>query len=461
MLYSGHYFHYFSFKGVWIYILDPDSSSYLTLILGILFLSLFFSGFISAYEAALANLSHLRLKKRVEADDARSVYLLNLLEHPHRTLLTLMIGDWLADVTVLLCAGWLVFQYTDSLWALSAAILFLTPVLLILGEVIPKAIAVQFEERFVYAWLPLLKMLFFVFSLPVSLMTVLTRPFLDLLGARLGQIVPDFTEEEILQMVNMGGHTGLLDKQETQLVQHALTFDDTPASSVLTPRVDMICVDELQTVDEALDIMAGEEGYSRLPVYRDNLDNIVGMVYIKDLLRLKQQNAEVGSHPVSSHLRKVHHVHEYQSIDVVLREMQSRRMPMFIVTDEYGGTVGLITMEDLLEQIVGEIHDEFDHDEVSPIKSIDHFTLLVDARVSVSDINEALDLDLPNGQSVAGLVFSTLGEAPKQGEILRIEGAELCVEAIDGIRILQVRVHKLTPEELQLERNRSLSSPAA
>lgn len=437
--------------------MDPDSSSYLTLILGILFLSLFFSGFISAYEAALANLSRLRLQKRAEDGDARSVYLLSLLNRPHRTLLTLMISDWLADVTVLVLSAWLIFQYTDSLWALPAAALLLTPILLILGEVIPKAIAAQFEDRFVYAWLPLLKLLLAVFSLPVSLMALITRPFLDLLGARLGQVVPDFTEEEILQMVNMGGNTGLLDKQETELVQHALSFDDTPASAVLTPRVDMVCIEESDTVNEALDIMAGEEGYSRLPVYRDNLDNIVGMVYIKDLLRLKQQNAEVGSHPVSSHLRKVHHVHEYQSIDVVLREMQTRRMPLFIVTDEYGGTVGLITMEDLLEQIVGEIHDEFDHDEVSPIETIDAHTLLVDARVSVSDINEALDLDLPNGQSVAGLVFSTLGEAPRQGEVLRIEGAELCVEAIEGIRIVQVRVHKLTPEELQQERSKAVA----
>src|SRR5690606_4692246 len=115
-----------------------------------------------------------------------------------------------------------------------------------------KAIAAQFEERFGYAWLPLHKLLRILFSIPVRLLAVLTRPFLDILGARLGQIVPDFTEEEILQMVNMGGNTGLLDKQETELVQHALTFDDTPASAVLTPRVDMVCIEDSDTVDEAL-----------------------------------------------------------------------------------------------------------------------------------------------------------------------------------------------------------------
>jgi len=429
-------------------------------VLTILFVSLFFSGFISAYETALSGLSGLRLKKRAEDGDRPSAYLLDLLQHPHRTLLTLMISDWLADVTVLVLTSWLLFNYTQSWWAVAVAILLLTPSLLILGEVIPKAIAAQFEERFVYAWLPLLKLLLIFFSIPVRLLAVLTRPLLDILGARLGQIVPDFTEEEILQMVNMGGNTGLLDKQETELVQHALTFDDTPASAVLTPRVDMVCIEDHDSVDEALSIMAGEEGYSRLPVYRDNLDNIVGMVYIKDLLRIKQAHPELGETPVSPYVRKVHHIHEYQSIDVVLKEMQSRRMPMFIVTDEYGGTVGLITMEDLLEEIVGEIHDEFDHDELSPVQILDAHTLLVDARVSVSDINEALDLNLPNGQSVAGLVFSTLGEAPKAGEVLRIDNAALRVEQIDGIRILQVHIHKLTPEELARETQASPFSAA-
>ncbi|HEY9840017.1 MAG TPA: transporter associated domain-containing protein, partial [Candidatus Obscuribacterales bacterium] len=201
------------------------------------------------------------------------------------------------------------------------------------------------------------------------------------------------------------------------------------------------------TVDQALVIMAGEEGYSRLPVYKDNLDNIVGIAYIKDLLRIRQQHPEMGEAAVQAYMRPAHHIHEYQSIDKVLKEMQARRMPMFIVTDEYGGTVGLLTMEDLLEEIVGEIHDEFDQDEQPPMQSLDAHTLLVDARVSVSEVNETLDLNLPNGQSVAGLVFSTLGEAPKPGQTLKIDNALLSVEQIDGIRIIQVRVHKLTPEE--------------
>lgn len=427
--------------------MDPESSGHLGTFLLVLLVSLFFSGLISAYESALSGLSSLRLQRRADEGDKRSIYLLQLIQSPHQTLLTLMICDWLADVTVLVLTSKLLFEYFDSWLSIAGMIVVITPLLLILAEIIPKALATHFGENFVYAWLPLLQLLLSLFSLPVKMIGWATRPFLNILGARFSQLVPDFTEAEILQMVNLGGNTGLLDKGETELVQHALSFDDTPASSVLTPRVDMICIEDSASLDEALAIMAGEEGYSRLPVYKDNLDNIVGIAYIKDLLRIRQQHPEMGEATVQAYMRPAHHIHEYQSIDVVLKEMQARRMPMFIVTDEYGGTVGLITMEDLLEEIVGEIHDEFDQDEQPPMQSLDAHTLLVDARVSVSEVNETLDLNLPNGQSVAGLVFSTLGEAPKPGQTIKIDNALLSVEQIDGIRILQVRIHKLTPEE--------------
>lgn len=424
-----------------------DPSGHLGTFLTVLLVSVFFSGLISAYESALSGLSSLRLQKRAEQGEKPSIYLLQLIQSPHQTLLTLMLCDWLADVTILVLTSRLLFHFFHSWLSIAGMILVITPLLLILGEIIPKAVATHFGEKFVYSWLPLLRLLLSIFNLPVALIGWVTRPFLNILGARFSQIVPDFTEAEILQMVNLGGNTGLLDKGETELVQHALSFDDTPASSVLTPRVDMICIEDTTPLEEALEIMAGDEGYSRLPVYKDNLDNIVGIAYIKDLLRIRQQHPEMSEAPVQAYMRPAHHIHEYQSIDVVLKEMQARRLPMFIVTDEYGGTVGLITMEDLLEEIVGEIHDEFDQDEQPPMQSLDAHTLLVDARVSVSEVNETLDLNLPNGQSVAGLVFSTLGEAPKPGQTLKIENALLSVEQIDGIRILQVRIHKLTPEE--------------
>lgn len=427
--------------------LDPDSSHLFT-IFGVIVACLFLSGFVTAYETAFAGLSRVRLQKRADDGDKRSAYLLKLLTQPHKTLLTLMIADWLADIQFVVLLAYLIFHYTHN-WLAVVGISFLaTPVLLFVGEILPKTIANRQRENFVYAWLPLLRILMTIFNPIVSMINWIARPMLESVGARFGQIMPDLTEEEIMQMVNLGGNTGLLDKDESDLVHSAFTFDDTPASSVLTPRVDMLCIEDTTSLEEVLELMASDEGYSRLPVFHDNLDQILGIVHLKDLVRAKLKG-EDGSQQVSKFVRKVHHIHEFQPINTVLKQMQSKRMPMFIVTDEYGGTVGLVTIEDLLEEIVGEIHDEYDDDEQPPIEVIDTHTILVDARLSVSDINEALDLDLPNSQSVAGLVFNTLGEAPLSGQSIQIGNAQLTVDVVDGIRILKVKVHKLSAADAQ------------
>lgn len=424
--------------------MDPDSH-FPFIILGILLFCLFISGFVTAYESAFASLSGVRLQKRAEEGDKPSIYLLKLLSQPHKTLLTLMLSDWLADVLFVVLLSYLFFHYTHNWLTVVILSIVATPVLLFFGEIWPKSVASQQREKLVYTWLPLLRVLMFTFSPLVWLLNWLARPMLERAGARFGQIMPDLTEEEILQMVNLGSNTGLLEKEESELVHSAFTFDDTPTSAVLTPRVDMLCVEESTSLDEALALMVSDEGYSRLPVYRENLDHIIGIVHLRDLVRAHLKG-EDGKQPVGKFVRKVHHIHEFQPINTVLKQMQSQRMPMFIVTDEYGGTVGLVTIEDLLEEIVGEIHDEYDMDEPPQVVKIDPHTIVADARLSVSEINEAFDLDLPNGQSVAGLVFNTLGEAPQVGQSIHIGNVSLTVEAVEGIRILKVRIHKLSPQ---------------
>jgi putative hemolysin len=425
--------------------LDPDSSRLFT-ILGVVLVCLLLSSFVTAYEAAFASLSRLRLQKRADQGDKRSVYLLKLLNQPHKTLLALMLSDWLADVMFVVLLSYLIFHITHHWYSVVGLSLLATPVLLLVGEILPRTIAHRYREDFVYAWLPLLRVLMVLLSPLVLFMNWVARPLLDAAGARFGQMMPELTEEEILQMVNLGGNTGMLDKDESELVHSAFAFNDTPAGDVLTPRVDMLCIEDTMTIDDALELMAGDEGYSRSPVYHENIDQIIGFVHIKDLLRARLRENQ-GQLSVAKCVRKVHHIHEFQPINTVLKLMQSKGMPMFIVTDEYGGTVGLITIEDILEEIVGEIRDEYDEEEQPSVVEIDPNTILVDARLSVSEINEILDLDLPNSQSVAGLVFNTLGEAPLSGQSVQIGNAELTVEVVDGIRILKVRVQKLVSQE--------------
>jgi len=425
--------------------LDPDSSRIL-IISSVIIVCLLVSAFVTAYEAAFAGLSRVRLQKRTDEGDKRSAYLLKLMNQPHKTLLALMISDWLADIQFVVLFTYLIFQFTHHWLYVVGLTLLATPVLLLVGEILPRTIAHRYREHFVYAWLPLLQILMLLLSPLVSFMSWAARPLLDASGARFGQMMPDFTEEEILQMVNLGGNTGMLDKEESELVHSAFNFNNTPASAVLTPRVDMLCIEDSMTIDEALELMAGDEGYSRLPVYHDNIDQIIGIVHTKDLLRarLRENSGEMS---VGKCVRKVHHIHEFQPINTVLKLMQSKGMPMFIVTDEYGGTVGLVTIEDLLEEIVGEIRDEYDEEEQPQLVEIDAHTILVDARLSVEDVNDALDLELPNSQSVAGLVFNTLGEAPVVGQSIQIDNVLFTAEVMDGIRIIKVRIQKLTEQE--------------
>lgn len=428
--------------------MDVDSSSVnLTLAL-VVVVCLIFSGFISAYEASLGLLRKVRLQQKAEQGNKAAKYLLQVMEKPQQALLTLMVADWLSDVSFLVISTQWFLNHTNNQWALFGFILVISTTLMMVGELIPKSLGAQYADTFAEKFVPLLRLLLLCFYLPVRLLSGLTKPFLDIVGAQLSQLVPDFTEDEILRMVNMSSNTGMLAKEETNLLHSALAFDDKPTSMVLTPRVDMVCVEDITPVDEALKIMVDQEGYSRLPVYRENLDDIIGIIHIKDLLRAKQVNPQSSTEPVAKFVRKAHHIHEYQRINQVLKEMQARRQPMSIVTDEYGGTVGLVTIEDMLEEIVGEIHDEYDDDETPSLLEVDSCTLMADGKVSVSDINDALDLDLPNGQSIAGLVFNTLGEVPKTGQSIQIGSAMLTVELIDGIRIQKVKIHKLMESEM-------------
>ena len=169
----------------------------------------------------------------------------------------------------------------------------------------------------------------------------------------------------------------------------------------------------------------------------------MGSSILKDLLKAKHLNDSNGVRPIEDFVRKIHHITEYQTIDNVLKEMQARRTPMFIVTDEYGGTQGLITAEDLLEEIVGEIHDEYDVEETPQIIEIDPNTLQVDARLNVSELNEIMDLNLTNGKSIGGLVFDLIGQVPQVNETIQVDNVVLTVDEMDGIRIQKIRVHKL------------------
>jgi len=317
-------------------------------------------------------------------------------------------------------------------------------------ELLPQALALKHSEYIAVFMSYLIYILRFLLT-PFYFICnkFFTKSFLSSISNEFSKTMDDFTQEEIKAMVERGHETGILELQETEIINSALNIDQLTISSILTPRVDMRYVSIDTSIENTLDLMLEEE-YSRIPVYEDNIDNILGIVHIKDLIKSTRKNPENQEKSVGSVMRKAFHVPENKPISELLKEMQLNSFQMAIVNDEYGGTVGLVAMEDILEVIVGDIRDEHDADEVSLIQIIDENTILAGGMLNISEVNKTLKLDLPNNQTVGKLVFNTLGEVPSIGQSVVVNNVCFKVEELEGIRIQKVLI-SIIPEELKDE----------
>ncbi|HYL52956.1 MAG TPA: hemolysin family protein, partial [Acidimicrobiia bacterium] len=306
-----------------------------------------------------------------------------------------------------------------------------------LFEVVPKTFALQHSDRSALLLSPVL-----VFVTRFWPLRVLTRGFIGIAnvllpgkGLRHGPFV---TEEEILTMADVAAQEAAIETEERELIHSIFEFGDTVVREVMLPRTDMVAVEADATVDEAIE-MAISAGKSRLPAYEDSIDDIVGLVFLKDLVA--RSGSGGGSEPVRQSLRPAHFVPESKRVAELLREMQTEKFHMAIVVDEYGGTAGLVTMEDLLEEIVGEITDEYDVDEPT-VERLPTGSWRVPGRTPIDEISELLHTDLPQEEwdTVGGLVFNTLGHVPVEGECVVADGLEFCAERVQGRRIVSVIV---------------------
>ncbi|MBM3274700.1 MAG: HlyC/CorC family transporter, partial [Candidatus Sericytochromatia bacterium] len=267
---------------------------------------------------------------------------------------------------------------------------------------------------------------------------VMATPFIRLMGGKEAIATPRYTEEELRTLVEIGEEQGAIEGVEASLVASALAFDDTPVSAVLTPRVDIVAIHEDSPLEAVLKLIA-EQGYSRLPVLRENIDDIVGILHVKDLLIALSRREPID---LAAWIRPAYSVPENKKLHELLKEMQTQGIEMAIVSDEYGGTAGLVTQEDILEQIVGELRDEYD-DEQDAIRKIREGVAQVDGMTAIAELNNELDLELPvNGyQTIGGLVINSLGRVAKVGDVLEpTAGVRVTVKALKGIRVQQVLV---------------------
>ncbi len=324
-------------------------------------------------------------------------------------------------------------------------VVVVTFVILIVSEIIPKIVAVRNAVIFARRTSLLLSMFYHLFY-PV---TYLLAEFTNFLQKTSGfsENLDQLSEEELKTLADVGEEHGTLQEDEKEMIHSIFEFGETTVREIMVPRTDMVVVNTETTISQLMELVKTKL-HSRIPVYKGKIDNIIGILYIKDLLpfltRRKRERIDL-----EKMVRPAYFVPEQKKIDELLREFQAERIHMALVVDEYGGISGLVTLEDVIEEIVGEIQDEYDR-EPPLFKKIDEHTYLVNGKMPLEEVNEELDLNLPTEEGVetiSGFILNQLGSLPNEKETIQYEDYKFTVEKVDKNRIMKVRIEKLPVEE--------------
>jgi len=372
-------------------------------------------------------------------------------ERIHRIDVTLLLvlylfrSIWIASLALIRSSGVGWYLSTDlGPWWVSWWPLWLAFELVFIGlvvlELIPEAISIWIGDRIVVRLIPVLDALEKLLSPVTASFRAARRALLRLIGGRADRSDQDLAEAGIRAAVALGEREGLLEQGEKSMIESVLQFCDAEVVEVMTPRTDMVCFEASDTVEEAIP-KAIACGHSRIPIYRKDVDEIIGVLYVKDLLRYAADEG-LRSLRIEKVVRKIHFVPENKELNDLLGEFRSERFHIAVVLDEYGGTSGLVTIEDILEEIVGEIEDEYDTAGRDQIRKIDELTWDLDGRTSILDVNKSLGARIPESddyETVAGFLFSALGHVPREGEELGTDRVLFKVTRADDRKIKRVR----------------------
>ncbi len=422
-------------------VLGFSLSDQLVLILGVLAIVVLIglSAFFSSSEIAMFALPNHRVDAVVEEGRRGSKTLKQLKSDPHRLLVTILVGNNLVNVAMSsLATGLLAFYIGNQGQAVLIATFAITALVLLFGESAPKSYAVDNTESWALRISRPLRFAEIILLPLVWLFDHLTRVVNKITGGRAAIEESYVTRQEIRDIIETGEREGVLEEDEREMLQRTLRFNRTIVKEVMTPRLDMTAVSTDATVEEAIETCV-QSNHERLPVYEGELDNVIGIVHINNLIRdgLYSENPDVELEDL---ITPTLHVPESKNVDELLTEMREERLNMVIVIDEFGTTEGLVTMEDLVEEIVGEI---LEGGEEEPMEFVDDDTAIVKGEVNIDDVNEALDIELPEGEefeTIAGFIFNRAGRLVEQGEIIEYEGLEIRVEQVENTRIMKARI---------------------
>jgi putative hemolysin len=403
-------------------------------------LGLGLAAFFSGSETALVSINWIRLETWLEKGRTGAAALERFVTDPSRFLGTTLVGTNIAIVMTSSLASWkLARAFPD--WApglvgvVSTAAVTVT--LLVFGEIIPKIVGRRHSDAITLKVIHPLRVFYWIFSPVIWVATGAASGLLRVAGVRTTRWRRRLTKDQLrLLLTSEGERAGAVDKEETKLISGIFEFALTTVEEVMVPRTDIVGLDPRATVGDAVDIIRAH-GFSRLPVFTADRDRIEGMVHSRDVLGLPR------SRPIEGLLRPLPRVPETKMCDALFREFQARRQHMAVVVDEHGSLAGLVTLEDLLEELVGEIEDEYDVRE-APVRMLDDGLFLIDGRAEIDTVEDALGIDLPEGDynTIAGLVLRALGRIPEAGEEVVVGGLEIRVISASETRIGKLRVRK-------------------
>ena len=419
--------------------MDPSDTYQIIILLILLALSAFFS----SNETALMSVNKIRLRSLADEGNKRAAMALDILENQTPKLLSaILIGNNIVNISASSLATTLAYSFGG--YMVSIVTVILTVLILIFGEITPKNYATINAERLTLRYIPVFKFLMTVMTPVIFIINLFSRGVMRLMRVDPDAASKAMTEEELRTIVDVSHEDGVIESDEKEMIYNVFDLGDATAKDIMVPRVHVTFADVESTYDELIEIFR-EDKFTRLPVYKDSQNNIVGIINMKDLL-LYDKNEEFV---IDRFLRKPHFTYETKSISDLLVEMKDSTFNIAIVLDEYGDMAGLITLEDILEEIVGEIHDEYDEKEDELVQKISDREYIIEGSMHLDDVNDHLntELDSEDYDSLGGFIIEHLDRLPVAGdEVVTDDGIRLVVEKLDKNRI--EKVHVYLPENL-------------
>ena len=404
----------------------------------VLFLLLILSAFFSSCETAFSSANPLRLRTLSEEGNKKADQALRILDRYPKFLSTILIGNNVVNISASALMTTIAVA-TGLPFAVSVGTGILTFIVLLFGEIIPKTWANLYAEKVVLAYSGIVRVLMVVLTPLIFVVEKIAYLFLRLFGIDPNKKKTSITESELRTIVEASHEEGVIEKEEREMINNVVDFGDSDARDIMIPRIDMVMVEDTATYDEIRKIFK-KNMYTRLPVYHEDTDNVVGIINAKEFLLLEEQ--EKANFKPENIMREPFYTYEYKKTSDLLAELRSSNTNVAMVLNEYGATEGMITLEDLLEEIVGEIRDEFDEDEKSWIQKRSDSVYLVPGNMKLDDINDTLgcEMESEDYDSVGGLMIEKLDDRlPERGEQVVLEGGEtLIAKRVSGNRVTEV-----------------------